>query len=139
MEIADRLVGVEHQLDDAGANDAIEHVGWNGIGLVEVSGDRGPGMLGLNVEDFDRGHCISAKPPQVLSILELKRDPANVIGVSGEKAFDVIAVDWQPAVLCEIGADPCRSAKAAEPHLPYRPPCCHRSAPTPAPLPDESH
>src|SRR5215468_7560358 len=60
------------------------------------------------------GDAIAAKPARIGSIPDLEHTSSNILGMTGEKLLDIVAVNWQSPVVAIIEAHRHQTSEAAK-------------------------
>ena len=96
------------------ADDAVETVRSNFVGVREVGHDRHVRIRGHEIEDVAAGHALAAERPRIPRVAELEHPSVDVVGMGGKEPLDVVAVDGRSALEPEVRAHRLEPAEAAE-------------------------
>ena len=111
---------VEDEVQRLRQHDAVE----GGVGqhrpVGKVADERHVGGVGIDVQDVGLGHVRPTESVRVRRVTDLEHPAADVGGVAGKEAFDVVAVDRAAAGVAEVRRDRRGPPQVTEPHMARR-------------------
>jgi hypothetical protein len=108
---------VEDEVQRLGQHDAVERGVRQHRPVGEVADERHAGGGGVDVQHVGLRHARAAEPVGVGGVADLEHSPPDVVGVAGEEALDVVAVDRSATGVAEVGRDRRGPPEVAEVHV----------------------
>src|SRR5215218_8525388 len=121
QERPDRRSCVVDKVERLRADDTIERIRRHIVSAGEVGDDRCPTIVLIHIKHVALGDALAAILSGETGVFDLQHPPSDVLSITGDKALDIVAIYWPPAVKPELAADRLQPPQVTETYVP-RPP-----------------